>query len=294
MPPSSSGHGSVTPPDGRRGRLPRVTARELVARLEAERARAGARPALAFDADGTLWSGDVGFDLFQLALAERALRPAARDALAREAHAAGLSAAADDDATALALRLFAAWASGDYGDGRAFRMMAWAFAGWSAGDLLALADQALRGAGLAARVHAPVREVIDWARGAGVEVWIVSASPRAAVEAGGRLLGVPPERVLAVTPRREGEILTAVLEEPVPYDAGKAAAIAAAAPGAALLGAFGDSASDAPLMRAARVAVAVEPHERLRALYEAGDAPSLPHLVELAIDDAPHRAAPKP
>ena len=132
-------------------------------------------------------------------------------------------------------------------------------------------------------------ETIAWAHEAGVEVWIVSASPRAAVEVGGRLFGVEPAQVLAVTPRRSGGLVLGELEEPVPYDVGKPQALVAAAPDRVLLGAFGDSASDAPLMRAARVAVAVEPHAALRGL-----GPSLPHLVELAIDDAPHRPAPKP
>lgn len=300
MPPSTpSGHGSVTPPGGptpapSERPLPRVDARALIARLEAAREGAGARTALAFDADGTLWSGDVGFDLFKAALGVRAFRPEARDALAREAQGAGLSAADEDDASAIALRLLAAWAAGDYDDGRAFRMMAWAFAGWTHHDLLVLADEALRDAGLAARLHAPVRDVIAWADRSGVEVWIVSASPRAAVEVGGRLLGVDPARVIAVSPRRDGDRLTIELEEPVPYDDGKAAAMRVAAPDAVILGAFGDSASDGPLMRSARVAVAVEPHERLRALYESGEAPALPHLVELAIGDSPHRPAPKP
>lgn len=293
---SSSGHGSVTSPGGPIGSgaggdggLPRLSARDLVVRLEGERSRAGARTALAFDADGTLWSGDVGFDLFKAALGHRAFRPAARDPLAVEAHGAGLSVGEADDANAIALRLFAAWAAGDYDDGRAFRMMAWAFAGWTAAELLVLADEALRAADVASRIHAPVREVVAWAHDAGVEVWIVSASPRAAVEVGGRLLGVQPDRVIAVTPRRAGDELLPELEEPVPYDEGKAHAIRAAAPDATVLGAFGDSASDAPLMREARIAVAVEPHQRLRAL-----GPSLTHLVELIVDDAPHRPAPKP
>lgn len=269
--------------------LPRIGSAELVERLEDERRAATGRALLAFDADGTLWSGDVGFDLFKAALAERALRPAARDALAAEAHGAGLSAPPADDANNIALRLFAAWAAGDYDDGRAFRMMAWAFAGHDVASMRSLSERALAAAGVEARIHAPVRAVIDWAHGVGVEVWIVSASPRAAVEAGGRLLSVPPERVLAVTPQREGDRLLASLEEPVPYDAGKPAALRAAAADARVLAAFGDSASDGPMMRLARIAVAVEPHPRLRALGA-----ELGHLVELVVDDAPHAAAPKP
>ena len=44
------------------------------------------RPAaIAFDADGTLWSGDVGEDMFQYALEQKLLRPSALPALAKVA-----------------------------------------------------------------------------------------------------------------------------------------------------------------------------------------------------------------
>ncbi len=270
MPPR---HGSVISP------LPKVDRRELVARLERERRSVVGRCAIALDADGTLWSGDVGYDLFKAALAERALRPAARSALAEEARGAGLSASGSEDANELALRLFASWATGGYDDDRAFRMMAWAFAGHEPEGLLRLAERALEAADLRGRVHAEVRETITWAHEAGVEVWIVSASPRAAVEVGVRQLGVEPDRVLAVTPIVSAGVLSTELEEPVPFDRGKPLAFAAAAPEVSLLAAFGDSSFDEHLLRAARVAVAVEPHDRLRALVLA-----LPHLVELQLE----------
>src|SRR5262245_39074321 len=69
--------------------LPRRSAAqviELLARAR-EQAPAGARPVLAFDADGTLWRGDVSNDLFDVFLAEEAVRPPAAaglEALARE------------------------------------------------------------------------------------------------------------------------------------------------------------------------------------------------------------------
>src|SRR5690606_29838959 len=111
-----------------------------------------------------------------------------------------LSASAEEDANELALRLFAAWATGGYDDDRAFRMMAWAFAGHGPSEVERLAERALEAAALSERLHAEVRETVAWAHEAGVEVWIVSASPRAAVEVGARHLGVTPDRVLAVTP----------------------------------------------------------------------------------------------
>ena len=52
----------------------------VIARLEALAASIGRAPGetlLAFDADGTLWSGDVGIDNFEALLDTRAVLPAA-------------------------------------------------------------------------------------------------------------------------------------------------------------------------------------------------------------------------
>ncbi len=264
--------------------IPVVSAAELRLRLEQLRrvhsAPSGAHGpvALAFDADGTLWSGDVGFDLFKAALASRALRPAAQSALAAEAHAAGLSASADEDANEIALRLFAAWAAGDVGDERAFRMMAWAFAGFGDDEMLAFAEETQKASGLAARLHGSAAEVIRWAHGADIEVWVVSASPRAAVVTGARHFEIPPSRVIGVTPILAASVLTTELVEPISYEAGKPLAFRAQAPGTGLLAAFGDTASDVPLFLAAHLGVAVGPNDRLRAA-----AGSVPGLVELAL-----------
>jgi len=258
--------------------IPVVSASELRLRLEQIRLSVAGPTALAFDADGTLWSGDVGFDLFKAALAARALRPAAREALADEAHAAGLFVGDAEDANEIALRLFAAWAAGDVSDERAFRMMAWAFAGHGEDEMLAFAEAAQLASGLAARLHGPVREIISWAHEADIEVWVVSASPRAAVVAGARLFDIDPKRVIGVTPLASGGVLTTELSEPISYDAGKPLALSAAAPAVTVLAAFGDTASDVPLFLASRQPVAVGPNARLRAASA-----SVHGIVELAL-----------
>ena len=81
--------------------LPRVTTDDAVARLEgllSEMACAPSETLLAFDADGTLWSGDVGIDNFEALLEAGAVLPAAASALREEATACGLPLA--DDPTA--------------------------------------------------------------------------------------------------------------------------------------------------------------------------------------------------
>src|SRR5687767_4915656 len=71
----------------RRGMLAEVqrqTVAEVVARIEDE-ARRVPGGAIAFDGDGTLWSGDVGEDFFEALLASNRLTAAAGEAFAREA-----------------------------------------------------------------------------------------------------------------------------------------------------------------------------------------------------------------
>jgi phosphatidylglycerophosphatase C len=83
--------------------IPSASADAILARLEAELARVPEGALLASDADGTIWDGDVGIDLFEALLAARGVREAAREALAEEARDIGV--AAEGDATAITAAL---------------------------------------------------------------------------------------------------------------------------------------------------------------------------------------------
>lgn len=272
--------------------IPRVTTDEVLERLEralgAWPREAGA-PALATDADHTLWDGDVGFDLYEALLAERAARPAARDALRREAEACGAAYAPEDDAPALAAALYEAFKAGRYAEDRAFAMMAWAFAGWTEGELAAFSERVFQARGLDARIRPGMRAVLDWARARGVKVLVVSASPQIVVERGVARLGVAPGEVLAMRPRVEGGVIRPELAAPATYAEGKVQAVRrAAGQGARLIAGFGDSAYDAPMMRLAAVPVAVTPAAKLLALC-----PTIPGVVVLERPIAPAAPAPR-
>jgi phosphatidylglycerophosphatase C len=254
--------------------IPRLPLSALLARLDAHLTGPGRLPAavLASDADGTLWDGDVGVDLFEALLAERAFREPAREALAGEARAVGLPAGGD--ANDLARALYDAHLAGRYESEPAFAMMAWACAGYRRGELRAVCDRVLDARGFEARVRPALRAVLRWAGERGVEVYVVSASPLEMVLAATARLGIAPERVAAMTPAAgvDGALL-ARLDGPVVYGEGKLAALEIVRPGAraSLLAAFGDSAYDAALLRAARVPVAVTPSPALVALARAID-----------------------
>lgn len=258
--------------------IPRATAAEIVTRLEAELGRMPEGAILASDADGTIWDGDVGFDLFEALIAARGVREAARDALAAEARDLGV--APDGDANAITVALYEAYKAERYPHDRAFAMMAWAFAGWPADELHAFCARVLRDGHIEARIRSELTGFFRWAGDHGVAVYVVSASPIAMIHAAAPYLGIAKDRVVAMTPAVDANgVMEPRLAGPIVYGEGKLAALDHARPDArsALLGAFGDSSYDAAMLRAARVPVAVTPAPGLVAL-----GPTIPGLVTLA------------
>ncbi len=255
-----------------RSDLPSVTADELVRELSSS---SGPRGAIAFDGDGTLWSGDVGEDYFFALLESKDIREEATSELRRAARGANL----DDHGTGaeIARRLYDAYLEGTYREERICEVMTWIFAGRS---LVAARDFAASvvGARFAeTRAHVEVRTVLDHAATAGYAVWVVSASPRPVVEVAAAALGVAADHVLAATPRLAGDHILADVERPIPYGPGKAAAITRAIGGASLEAAFGDNAFDTDMLCATRRPIAVRPKERL--LERASLVPGLRRLI---------------
>ena len=259
--------------------IPRATTAEILARLEAELGALPGSPGglLASDADGTIWDGDVGIELFEALLAAGGVRAAAREALAAEARGIGL--AAEGDGNALAAALYEAYKADRYAHDRAFAMMAWVFAGYRQDELAAFCAGVLRQGDLGARIRPEMRAIFAWAASHGVPVYVVSASPRAIVEVAVTHLGIAADHVAAMTPALAPEgVLLPELAGPIVYGEGKLVALERAVGSSLpLLGAFGDSAYDAAMMRVARVPVAVTPAPGLVAV-----ASSIPGLVMLA------------
>lgn len=231
---------------------------------------------IACDADGTLWTGDVGEDFFHALVARKAIRDAARDALVAEAKKHDVAVELGAAATDVARALYDAYVEGRYPEERTCEMMSWACAGWTRAEI----DKHCRGVvevgRLTSRIHEEVYGMLAWARERGIRVVIVSASPREIVETAAAKLGFAPEDVVAATGIYEGEHLSTDVLRPIPYAEGKVTALRRHVGDVPLIGAFGDNAFDLALLAEARVAVAVRPKDRLRAL-----ASELPGLVEL-------------
>lgn len=250
-----------------------IDERSLLARLSSLAERAG-RGILAFDGDGTLWSGDVGEDVFNRAVTSALLRPEAREALAREARTHGIDSGGS--ASELAARLFAAYLAGGYPERDACAMMTWCYAGFSRQELLELTRHAFAETDLADRLHRELEPILSFARQAELRVVVVSASPQLLVEEAASHWGLPPESVTASKPAFDGERILPRLASPVPYAEAKPTALRALVGDGELLASFGDNVFDIDLLRAARIGVAVRPKPALRVRL-----PDLPGLFVL-------------
>jgi phosphoserine phosphatase len=248
---------------------------EVWARVETL-ARAQPGGVVATDGDGTLWSGDVGEDLFHAFLKHGRVETPALRAMAREAREHRLSDAGTG--AEVARRLYDAYLEGHFPEERICELMTWCFAGWTRQEVQAFARAVVDEGGLEGRLHRELIAVVERVRAAGIELVLVSASPVAVVVEAAALVGFDAEHVVAAEPTFEGDAMTADVHRPIPYAAGKVARLRERiGTSRALYAAFGDNAFDVALLASAHVGVAVRPKARLRAR-----ASEVEGLVELA------------
>lgn len=230
---------------------------------------------VATDGDGTLWSGDVGEDLFMAFLAHGRVEAAALEALRREARHHSLSDAGGGPD--IARRIYAAYRAGLFPEERVCELMVWCFAGWPRGEARAFARDVVDRGGLVGRLQGEVMTVLERARAAGLEVLLVSASPVDVVLEAGLRVGFDEAHVVAARPRYEADVMLAEVERPIPYATGKVRRLRERIGAERVLyAAFGDNEFDVSMLATARVPVAVRPKPRLR--RRAAD---LPGVVEL-------------
>jgi len=233
---------------------------------------------VATDGDGTLWTGDVGEDLFHGFLRRGPVEPAAFEALSREARDHHLSDAGTGPD--IARRIYSAYLAGGFPEERICEIMTWCFAGWRRADARAFAAEVVGGAGLASRWQREVVAVLEQARAEGIRVILVSASPFDVVAEAGALMGFAETDVVAARPRYEDDVMLPEVDRPIPYAAGKVTRLRRqAGEGHVAYAAFGDNVFDIALLASARLGVAVRPKPRL-----VGRAHEVAGLVELERD----------
>ena len=219
---------------------------------------------MAFDGDGTLWSGDVGEDLFHAAMRDAFLLAEARPALLAEAERYGIELAAAQDSNAIASRLMAAYLAGQYPERETCAMMCWCFAGHRLADVEALAHSVLEHGNLSSRLTPELGPVLEWARKHHIRCVLISASPRAIVEPAGWYWGFEAADVSAATPALRSGLVAAELAAPVPYAEAKLSAAQSLFGNARWLATFGDNVFDIEMLQAAELGVAVRPKPKLK------------------------------
>jgi phosphatidylglycerophosphatase C len=220
---------------------------------------------MAFDGDGTLWSGDVGEDLFRAAMRDEFLVEDALPALLAEAaeHQVPLNGSAG--ANAVARTLLAAYLAGSYPERETCAMMAWCYAGRTLADVQALAASVLAAEGLGGRLHRELSPIVEWSRQHGVRTVLISASPRAVVEQAASFWGFGASDIAAATPAVEGGRVLPRLAAPVPYAEAKLSAGRSLFGDARWLAAFGDNIFDIDMLTTAEIGIAVRPKPKLTA-----------------------------
>jgi phosphoserine phosphatase len=250
-----------------------LSAVELIARIES--LKSGPGGVLAFDGDGTLWSGDVGEDVFEAALEQSLIREAALPSLQETAACHDL--AASGSPTAIAARIYRAYREGRFPEDVVCEVMTWCYAGWKLDELAEFVSETLRRKRLNRRLNRKLEPILQYAKSARLRCVIISASPRVIVErAASHWCFATCDIAAAQAQVHDGVVLPA-LAVAVPYGPSKKSSGRALFGDAEWLASFGDSAFDIDMLLAAKLGVAVTPKPALRQAL-----PSLPSVVLFA------------
>lgn len=272
--------------------IPSLETGALIDRLDRALDELGgpSRVALATDGDGTLWTSDVGEALFHALLEtndeHRWIEAAAAPLLMQELEAYVPELTVPSEPVDVARALYSQYLSGGYPEDRVCAMMTWCVAGTRLSALSEFAsDLLVTSFDLKNKLIREAGRVLQWAHGRGVEIFLVSASPRIVVEHAARMaaeaLELPVPVVLAMTPEVEAGVIRPALVGTWTYGEGKATAIAQALAAAKkdLVASMGDNVFDAQMLRAARVPIAVRPKPALVKI-----ASTVPNLVQAAVE----------
>jgi phosphoserine phosphatase len=216
---------------------------------------------LAFDADGTLWSGDVSDDVFLHACRDEWLLEAARPALSKLAESLGLDTSGS--ASHLGMELFESHKLGLINEVELFATMSWCYAGHTMQELTDYAENVLQLENLTARIRPELLQIVDWARRRNIDCYVVSASPTPIVCLAAAQLGFPPDRVIGTKPSTHEGVIEPEISDDVPFGANKCKLLRRLSGELAWMACFGDSDFDFEMLQCADLAVAVSPKPSL-------------------------------
>lgn len=249
------------------------TVAEAKARI-AETTKSLGQGVLAFDADGTLWTGDVADDVVHRLIEEKRVHASVLPVFARALADAGVASSPEDvhEAFREILRLDKA---GSIDHGRTCELVGCLLGGWTESEFHVFCMETLRTAKLTDRLIPESWDVMRFAEGLGHTAVVVSASPLGIVH-GACEVSAGPKLRTGVGVRMVGGIYEAATDAPIPYNDGKVVHLSRFLEGRPVIAAFGDNRFDVPMLKHAVHAFAVRPKAALREV-----ASNVPGMVEL-------------
>ena len=221
----------------------------------------GVAPVATFDADGTLWAGDVGEDLFAHFVRSQMVHSSVAPRLRAWLDALGIAPGAS--AAEGLLQFLHEYEAGRGHSVDAYEMMVWVMAGHSETDLATLCEaraEAYARPLIFPEMHMLLQKLPEL----GITPYIVSASNIYSVRGGARALGLPLEQVRAIRLEvQEDGVLSDRLVRPAPLDQGKVPVAQALAGGGRPLLGFGDSPYDLPMLSLVHRPFYINPSERV-------------------------------
>jgi phosphoserine phosphatase len=204
--------------------------------------------AVAFDCDGTLWSGDAGERFFDWTLRTDGSSP---DVLGHGVTSQGMR------------DRHAAYRRGEIDEATMCGEMTTMYRGISDQKMLRAAEIFFEQF-FVKQIFPEMRELVRRLQETGAEIWAVSSSNEWAIRAAMKYFAIPPSHILAAKVELEGDIATDRLIR-VPSGAGKTSALREVAK-KEMDAAFGNSRWDVEMLTAAKHAFAVNPNPDLEAL----------------------------
>jgi len=215
-----------------------------------------------FDGDGTLWSGDVGEDVFLEAIANQMLSESARPALLECSEM--YRVVAEGSPSDIARSIFQAYRASAFPESVVCEVMTWCYAGINVADLARFTHRILAERGLALRYNQKLLRILGFLRERGTRSVVISASPEFIVRQAALPLGFEAADIVAAEPLLVADRIQPGMKCPAPYAQHKVAAGRRLFGPAYWAGCFGDNVFDTDMLRAAEVAVAVSPKPALR------------------------------
>jgi len=218
-------------------------------------------PVAFFDADHTLWAGDLGDVVARTAMNQGLLKPEAKDILAQILNRSGGESTGEPNADALAL--MKQYFEDKVTENDIISAQVVCYAGWTTKELFDFALE-IFDREFEPKIYEDIPKLHEALRTAGFKIKVISGSPHWVVEAAATRLGIEKADVAGARAYVKDEIITAEMQLPITYKDGKVEVMSNWIGDKQAFIAFGDSKSDYPMQERSKIRVAVNPRPGVR------------------------------